>query len=132
MIERELPTAENIASCREQFGSFTDAELITRAYKEPQGASGIAAKQLLAERQAAFATAKQEELLAEIRKPHWSVTPAFTVGVVAAIAGVVAAIYAYLAYAQQLPSGSAPTNTSQSAGSPARPPSAPHVLPKQE
>lgn len=132
MIERDLPTAENIASCRLQFEHFSEAELITRANKEPHGASGIAAKQLLVERQAAVAAGNHRELLAEIRKPHWSVTPGFLVGAVAAVASIVAAIYAYLAYAQQVQSGSIAVQSRPVVAPPLpRVASAPHPSPKR-
>jgi len=51
----------------------------------------IAAVQLIHERQQAKEKANHVELLAEIKRPHWSVTPLFWVSVLAAVAACIAA-----------------------------------------
>lgn len=51
----------------------------------------IAAAQILHDRQLAAEKFRHAELLAEIERPHWSVTPSFLVGVVAMIAACIAA-----------------------------------------
>jgi hypothetical protein len=45
--------------------------------------------------------ARHKELLDEIKRPHWSVTPGFLVGVAAMVASCIAAYYAYLGYYSQ-------------------------------
>lgn len=60
----------------------------------------LVATQLLHERQLERAENNHIELLAEIRKPHWSVTPGFLVGIIAMVAACIAAYYSYLAFAQ--------------------------------
>ncbi|MGZ8215334.1 MAG: hypothetical protein ACXWTP_12645 [Methylosarcina sp.] len=66
-------------------------------YSQP--ALGIA-QEWLRSKDEERAKQRQADLIAEIKRPHWSVTPGFLVGVVAMIASCIAAYYSYLAYAQ--------------------------------
>ena len=109
IFEATEPTPKNIARVREAFELLPDAELAAAASAQPATAKGYVANQLLAERRAAreesaASTAKHrhEELLRRIEQPHWTATPGFLVGVTGVLAGVVAAVFAYLSYAQQL------------------------------
>ena len=77
---------------KNHFSSFSDADLMTYVN------SGVnnpdiykVAMQVLHERQQARENLLHAELLTEMRKPHWSITPSFLVGVIAMIAACIAA-----------------------------------------
>lgn len=85
----------------EHFSAFGDAELdafIRTGFNNT--ALHTAALRVYHQRKLARENALHAELIAEIRRPHWSVTPGFVVGLVAMIAAVIAAYYSYVAVAQ--------------------------------
>jgi hypothetical protein len=74
------------------FSAFTDANLETYiAAGITNSVKYAAAIQVRNERQLARENTLHAELLAEIKRPHWSVTPTFWVGVIAMVAACIAA-----------------------------------------
>ena len=111
IFEATEPTTKNLARARDGLKTCSDADLIAMKTSQPTTAMGAMSAVLLAEREAgkqekcaALASTRHAELLAEVRLPHWSVAPAFLVGVFGAVAGLIAAAYGYLSYVQQSPS----------------------------
>jgi hypothetical protein len=123
IFEATEPSPKNNARNREAFEHLPDAELAACASAQPDTSKGFVANQLLAERRAAreekaaaLAKDRHEELLRKIEQPHWTATPSFLAGVIGVLASVVAAVFAYLSYAQQLqPTAQAQTSAQKSA-----------------
>lgn len=96
----DIANEGNIAHFYAEYVGREDVHLMAIAASWNNHPRGIAATKILAERQAIIDQARHAELLAEIKRPHWSVTPLFWISVVGAFSAVVAAYYAYLAYSQ--------------------------------
>jgi len=90
----------SIDDFRADFAGKSDEYLITIAETWKGQKPGIAAAIILADQKAKLAEKNHAKLLAEIKRPHWSVTPSFIVGIIGSISAVAAAYYAYLAYSQ--------------------------------
>ena len=128
IFEATEPTPKNNARNREAFAHLSDGELAACASAQPDTSKGFVANQLLAERRAAreeeaaaLAKDRHEELLRKIEQPHWTSVPGFWVGAIGGLSSVVAAVFAYLSYAQQLQS-TGQTQPSTPAASSARAP----------
>lgn len=112
---------ENIEYWESVYSEKTDEELIAISEGSNQTyVTGVTAKIILAERREKFANLKHAELLAEIEKPHWSVTPSFIVGFVAMVAACIAAypvLFPHSQAQQALPVVTQPVRTIQPANS---------------
>lgn len=85
---------QKIVDCRNRFAEASTEELLLEIAKHGEDSpvpERIAASIVLNQRRQAKDQAMHAELLAEIRRPHWSVTPTFWVGLVAMLAACVAA-----------------------------------------
>ncbi len=81
-----------IDSHKLHFSAFTDAHLETYiAAGVNNNVMYAAAIQVRIERQQVRENTLHAELLAEIKRPHWSIIPAFWVGVIAMVAACIAA-----------------------------------------
>jgi len=96
----DIANEGNITHFYAEYIEKEDVDLMAIAANWNSHPRGIAATKILAERRAKIDQAHHVELLSEIKRPHWSVTPLFWVSVVGAFSAVVAAYYAYLAYSQ--------------------------------
>ena len=107
IFEATEPTPKNLARVREAFEHLPNSELAACASAQPDTAKGFMANTILAERRAAraeketsLATDRHAALLRAIATPHWSQTPGFWVSLIAALSGLGAAWYGYLAVEQ--------------------------------
>ena len=85
---------------RAEMADWEDARLIAKVAKAPGLAAGIAAQQILDERNRSSATERHAELLDEVRTPHWSITPSFVLLVITSVLSLVAVVLAALALPQ--------------------------------
>lgn len=87
-----MPKPSEIAEWKERYSAYCDEQLIAEKHQWVENSEmHIAAVQLLHERQKAREEANHARLLAEIKRPHWSTTPAFWVSVIAMVAACIAA-----------------------------------------
>ena len=148
IFEATEPTKKNLDSLRGPFEQRPDADLIGMTTSQPDTAKGVMSAILLAERKAAkenteaeLATKRHTALLAQMKKPHWSITPGFlllAIGTVAACVAAYPVLFGPPANSSAVPSGSAalaaplvPTSPASSpllsASSPAVPSSKPRM-----
>ena len=92
--------AEAERRSRSEMADWTDSQLLTAIAKAPGLAAGIAAQQILEERKAQDRDAKHQQLLGEIRRPHWSVTPSFVLLVLTTLISLAALLVAIMSLSQ--------------------------------
>ncbi|MDP1682071.1 MAG: hypothetical protein Q8L39_09900 [Burkholderiales bacterium] len=90
-----MPKAEDIAHWKNHYSSLSDEEVIAAKHQWIESSEmHIAAVQLLHERQKERENSKHAEILSEIKRPHWSVTPSFYLLVLSAFLAAAALLVA--------------------------------------
>ena len=119
-----MPVMPEIQQFKKSYNGMSEAELLEICHQwVPHDSRHIAARMLLEELRAEKEGTRHGEiraLLADLKKPHWTVTPTFWLALMSAAAAIAACIIAWYAWRQPIAPASmnhATPDAGQSSGS---------------